>query len=650
MNPLPTLYRRIGRLCAATLTFVALAISSVVAAVPPAEKLLPQETLLLLTAPDWNTLNELYRKAPQNQLWDDPALKPFRDKFMAKWNDEIVKPLERDLGIKFSDYAAMLQGQITFAVLQEGWEGKKDDGLPAVVLIIDAKDKKDLLKKNLDTLRQKWTTSGKAIKTEKVRDVELSIVTLTTNDIPATIRRLLPQPQEIEEVGGEKEETPTQLVIAQHESVLLVSSAPKAAEKVIVRLAGSGAQSLADVDEFENCRRTVFRDAPWLGWLNTKLLVDLAVKSIAANQNPEAPSPIPMPDFKQIFSAIGLTGLKSVAFSFREAGQGDFAVEFFLSVPESSRNGIFKLLAVEAKDAAPPAFVPADVLKFSRVRLDGRKAIATLEKIISDISPQGASTWDFLINNANEAARIENPDYDIRKDIFENLGDDVITYEKPPQGKSLAELTATPTLVLIASPNADKFAVSLKGLFGLMPTSGGAPKTREFLGRKIFTLNMGGGYSGAESALHYVASGGYVAFSSDEKLIEEYLRSADSEVKPLRSVAGFAEAVDKAGGMTTGWLTYENQAETMRALFAALTKKSSDADGPDFVQVLASALPFAAPEEKIKEWVDFSLLPNYDQLAKYYGFIVAAGQTSVNGITFKYFIPTPAELRKAAAQ
>jgi hypothetical protein len=54
----------------------------------------------------------------------------------------------------------------------------------------------------------------------------------------------------------------------------------------------------------------------------------------------------------------------------------------------------------------------------------------------------------------------------------------------------------------------------------------------------------------------------------------------------------------------------------------------------------------ALPEQKLKEWIDFSLLPSYDKIAKYYGFVVSAGQTSVNGITFRLFAPVPPELLK----
>ena len=99
------------------------------AVIPPAEKILPPDTLLVMTTPDWGRLRDVSTKSPQAQFWNDPAMKPFRDKFMAKWSEEFIKPLERDLGVSFDDYSALLQGQVTLAVTQEDWQGKeKDDG------------------------------------------------------------------------------------------------------------------------------------------------------------------------------------------------------------------------------------------------------------------------------------------------------------------------------------------------------------------------------------------------------------------------------------------------------------------------------------------------------------------------------------------
>ncbi len=618
------------------------------AAIPPAEKLLPPDTLAVMSAPDWSKLREVYKKSPQSQFWDDAAMKPFRAKFAAKWSEEFVKPLERDLGVKLDDYEALLQGQVTFAVTQEGWQGKaKDDGVPAFVFLLDAKDKSALLKKNLADLRKKWSADGKAIKTEKIRDVEFSIVPLTTNDMPKTLRQFFPQHQDVEELGKEgdkKEAKRDELVIGQYDSLLIVGSTVKVVEKIMARAAaGSSAATLADQPDFESARIGLFRDAPLFGWLNAKTFVDVLAKVLADSENPDAPSPLPIPSASKIIAATGLGGLKTVAFNFRDTGEGRSA-EFFLNAPESARAGLMKLLAMEAKESSVPAFVPADAVKFSRWRLDGQKMIATLEKIVTDVFPDGLSTWDFILSNANEAMRLDEPEYDIRKNIFSNLGDDLIYYEKAPRGKSLAEVDAAPSLFLLGSPNAEKLAASLKGLLVIMSPSGANPKTREFLGRKIYsfkppTMSASAGSGGSQS-LSYVASGGYVAFSADDATLEEFLRSSESQGKTLRDTAGLADAMAKVGGQSSGWFTYENESEQMRLGFDMLKLSAANTNSSSG-SVIDSMIPFASPEKKLKDWLDFALLPDYEKVSRHFGFYVMSVNASVNGISFKYYSPTP---------
>jgi len=77
------------------------------AAILPPEQLLPADTLALFTVPDAAKANALQTNEPAWQLWSDPALKPFRDKLENKFNEEFVKPLERELGIKFADYSGL---------------------------------------------------------------------------------------------------------------------------------------------------------------------------------------------------------------------------------------------------------------------------------------------------------------------------------------------------------------------------------------------------------------------------------------------------------------------------------------------------------------------------------------------------------------
>ena len=45
-----------------------------------------------------------------------------------------------------------------------------------------------------------------------------------------------------------------------------------------------------------------------------------------------------------------------------------------------------------------------------------------------------------------------------------------------------------------------------------------------------------------------------------------------------------------------------------------------------------------------RDWLDFTLLPDFDQVAKYFYISVYNENTSVNGIDFKVYTPRPPQL------
>ena len=198
----------------------------VCAAVPPVEQLLPADTLFVLAVPDCAKMRGIWQQMPYARLWNDPAMKPFRDKLVAKWTAELVSPLERDLGVKFEDFSSLPQGLFALAVTQDGWSGKTD-AAPGWLLLLDARDKSDQLKKLLADLRKKWVDAGKTVQTEKIRDVEFFVVTLASNDVPRSLMRFFPQRQEIQELGKEPAKTNPdgdRLVVGQVQSLLIVGS------------------------------------------------------------------------------------------------------------------------------------------------------------------------------------------------------------------------------------------------------------------------------------------------------------------------------------------------------------------------------------------------------------------------------------------
>ena len=164
---------KLFRLSAAAL-FLA-ASFSMRAAIAPAENLLPADTIAFFTVPDCNGLRAASKVSPQLMFWNDPAMKAFREKFMAKLTEQYIAPLEKDLGLKVEDFADLPQGQFTIAANMNGSNGH-DDIPPGIVLLLDAKDKSAQLKTNLTALVKKMTDNGRTLRTEKIRGLAFTVV------------------------------------------------------------------------------------------------------------------------------------------------------------------------------------------------------------------------------------------------------------------------------------------------------------------------------------------------------------------------------------------------------------------------------------------------------------------------------------------
>lgn len=633
-----------------TSTFLCgLLIAASAAPVPSAEKILPSDTLFLLTIPDVAKAREIYKNSPTVQFWHDPAMKPFREKFMERVTSEYLQPLERKLNVKFSDYTNLPQGQLTFAVVQNGWQGKSEKP-PALLLLLDTKIKSAQLKTNLADLKKKWVDAGKKMRTEKIRDVEFSVVQISDEEAKALKKAIPGQPEELENPEDKAKQPKHEVFIGQTDSLLIVCDAANVVEKILSRLAGGSVPALGEVAAYQSSHNSLFRDAPVYGWANTKTLLDVLTKSLAEDAE-ESPFMAMRPE--KIIAATGIGALKTAAFNVTDSSEGAM-VNVFLAAPESSRQGLFKIIAGDAKETLPPPFVPADVVKFQRWRADGQKSWATLEKMFNEIDPRILGSINYVLDLAAASAKEKDPDFDLKKNLVGNLGDDIISYEKAARSGAAAESASAPSLTLIGSPHPEQLIAALKNLFVIFPSSGeqtAASKEREFLGRKIYSTPLPSlpgipAKPTAGKTLSYAASGGYVALSTDAAMLEEYLRSSETPPKSLRETPGLTAAAQKVTGAGTSWFGFENQAETMRGLMELLKKDPTALNRNKFAAV--PGLISSGDDKDEKPWIDVTLLPPFDKVSKYFYFTVYGISANVEGLSLKFFAPVPPQMKKAA--
>ncbi len=609
----------------------------VCAAIPPADNLLPADTLLVVGAPDFTAVRAAATHSPGWLLWTDPAMKPFHDKFMSKWNDQFIAPLENNLGLKVDDFSSLPQGQLTFAVTQNGWNGSDGSPDPGLVLLLDAKDKSDSLKSNLATLQKKWQADGRAIRTEMVRGVSFTLVPLSTNDLAS----LLPKRPQVQELGKpDKQPQAGLLVIGQYQSLLIAGNSLKAVEPVVAHLTGGAGPALADNAVFAADKVSQLRDSPlYYCWFNAKMLFSTLASLPDPEPNPEAPTIMPQLSPKSMLTASGLMGLKSASLSYRETREGT-QMNVYLNAPEATRQGLLKIFSAASKDSAPPAFVPADAVKFSRWRIDFQKSWAELQKMLGDLQPSYLSMLNGGLDTANAIAQQKDPDFDIRKNLIGNLGDDFISYQKAVTGNTLADLNNAPSLFLIGSPNPERVVLALNSITTLFGGGADAPAPRDFMGRKIYTISLPGARRSASGApvptsLYCAAGNGYVGFSSDSSMIEEFLRSSGGISKPLSATPGLLDAAQHVGGTGNGLFGWQNQRDAMRPLFSAFKNSATDT---------GSATPMMLPPA-FRDWMDFSLLPDFESVSKYFYFSVFGGNATADGISFQLFAPRPPQLK-----
>ena len=618
------------------------------AALPPAEQLLPDDTLGMISVPDWAKASAYYQQSPAGQLWQDPALIPFKQNFLKQFKEDVVAPLERELGIKLADYTSLIQGQLTFAVLRNGWDGGPDK-MPGMILLIDTKDKSDRLKILLTDLKKKWVDSGKQIKTERVRDVDFSTLLVRRSDLNNTLKKAFPASSPAgdapEKPDGQPKGDLFEISFGQSESLLIIGNTVKGLEKILIRQTGGSVAALADLSSYEANHSAMFRDALVFGWIHSKPIYEILIRQAAASAGASGAANPMVPGVDKILAATGLGGLKTIAFKMSGGQEGSFA-EVLLGVPESNRQGLFKILIPERKESAPPSFVPGDAVKFSRWRLDGQKAWATLEAMAASISPDMAGLIQMGLATVGKD---KDPNFDLKKKLIGNLGDDFITFEKNPRSSTRVALSQPTAIFMIGSPNAEQLSQALKASSSILPAANGSDglKEREFLGRKVYSIALPTGPSvdGSKEiaqSLNFAASGGYIALSADVAMLEEVLRSTESSGKTLLEAAGLNEAAQKVGGMSTGLFGYENQRETMRVTLETL---KSDIARLDRILSLGDKLTSDKDATNMKDWFDVARLPAFDQIAKYFHLMVYSGGATSEGLSWKLFMPTPPQLK-----
>ena len=569
------------------------------------EKILPINTFAVVTVPDLNAARKIFKADPLSLMWNDPSMAAFTGKIEKAFRENVMDRIREEASVDPAEIWNLAQRQVTIALTRQ-----PDQSSPGVILLVDSGKKIAELDRGMLLLRE--ALADNQVEHERLR-------------IEATDFLRMPFP-------GRNEGS---FYLGQSESMLIITNSEQLAKTMVKNHKNPRANALLrDNPAFAIQHKAQFAGAWMYGWLDFSTVLEVVNLEIEKRRDPDAePNPL-MPEPKRVMEALGLTGLKDVGISGRT--DNGMLFEINMNVPEAARRGLFSMIAPKNKDAGPPPFVPSDVVSFGRLRQSAAHIWKTFVETANEITPAAAGAMAFF----QAQIQTKNPDFKLKAQLIDTMGDDFIMIEMAPRGLGLKDMINPPRLYLI---NSKKPKVTLRALMDIISMVIDAPPEEEEIeGRTLYSYNFGNFIDNQEASVHMMAVGEYVMFSQDLKAMKQYLDGPEEEAKPLAKFSGLNQAAKKVGGMDSGAFGFENTKIMAQGVFTMLKKN------PDLISNAFRGRPqgidpdtgLPVQENRFSEWLDFQLLPEFKQISKYFNFSVVGVRADKQGIRMGIYIPT----------
>ena len=165
----------------------------------------------------------------------------------------------------------------------------------------------------------------------------------------------------------------------------------------------------------------------------------------------------------------------------------------------------------------------------------------------------------------------------------------------------------------------------------------GAPEPRDFLGKKIYSIPLpapraAGATAPVPRSIYLTTSSGYVAISTDSSIWKVICAAPAARPSRCAKPPGSPRRRSTSAAVAAACSAMKTSAKSCAPPSRCLKNQS---DSPAGLGSMA-ALP-----KSFRDWMDFSLLPDYDQVSKYFFFSVFNGSTTADGLSFKAFAPRP---------
>ncbi len=316
---------------------------------PPSACLLPEDTLVFVSALDVPDMKDRFSRTTIAGLFNDSALQPVVADILGAL-DKRTAPLRESVGLTTDDLLNLPQGELTFALIP------REEGKPSPVVLIDTGKNVGDAGLLIRALVQRIEEAGNTRREQEVLDTPITV---------------------FESVGRNQED----VAFFKRENTLVWSNDIAVLEKVLTIWNGEGEATLAARDDFSQIMQRSRRHnpKPQLMWY----VNPMAIFEDSARGRMEMQVALMM------VPALGLDGIKAVGGAVElDAGPYDSLWHAHL-VLDKPRKGVVAMVQPKKGKMAPPDWVPADASDFITVHWDLPTTIDELRTIYDTIRGEG---------------------------------------------------------------------------------------------------------------------------------------------------------------------------------------------------------------------------------------------------------------------
>lgn len=583
-------------------------------------ELIPPETMVLVDIHDFSQLESQFETSNFYKLFKEPAMRSFIDDFKSKWQDKIRKH-NNELVRTITDIDVLPEGRAALALIFD--KQTKDANEPPLLLISQWGRNIDKIKETADKIVQKAIENDAHRKAEDYRGVDIITIILRSG---------------------------SSLSYCFVDDCLIVAISPDVLKFVIAHIKGADSPTLADETDYTDTMKVV--ESSRQGQINLYVNIKQLVKTTIAEDKTGMA--------KIVIGNLGIDNVSSFGCSIgfdnpAAAGRGVSIVKAFLKI-EGEKKGICNMLEIESAAFRVPPFISGSAYSVSFVNLNIKKAYSELGNILNSISPQLAAIMYMPLLPPSPQGE---PPLQLKADIIDHLGSQIISAQSLDETPSNAEgPRQSKSIIAVAIENRSALEKSLSTLHSKVLSASNPESSRQLLGHTIYLVDIGGiipskpkrlmqlvgPQTGQKSKFAFTVTDTHLILGT-ESSVEGAIRTLNSaEAVSLDSAKWFNRCKSIIPSVV-GMADLENNAASGEVFWSELRrtnkKTSTDKDADSSIQIgigvkSGSPFPQLALSGGGSELFDSSLLPEFDEVRKYFGLSAFYGISRPDGFFFEF--------------